>query len=88
MSVPAGRDVVSDVLKIENQFLEALNQDGGESHRVVCIKTRHSRIFSYRNDDDCLEAGGNSLLLSGTCFQHTARYIILTSSLIHIHAQQ
>lgn len=52
----------------------------GEGHRVLFIKTRHSRSFRYRNDGGCLEAGGNALLqdvkndsnnislLNGTCF--------------------
>ena len=52
--VKAGRDVVFDVL--QNQFPKALHQDGGNSHRVVIIRT------SNRNDVGCLEAGGNSLL--------------------------
>ena len=55
--VQAGRDVVS-----ENQFLKALHQDGGESHRAVDILTRHSRLFRYMDNVGCLEAGGDSLL--------------------------
>ena len=54
LMVKAGRDVVFDVL--QNQFPKALHQDGGNSHRVVIIRT------SNRNDVGCLEAGENSLL--------------------------
>ena len=43
MRVEAGWDVVSDVL--ENHFLKAFQQDGCESHGVVVMKTRHSRLF-------------------------------------------
>ena len=46
----AGRDVIFDVL--EEQFLKALHQDGGESYRGIVIKTRHSRLYWY----SCLEA--------------------------------
>ena len=51
--VQADRNFVSDVL--EKQFLETLPQNGGDSHRVVVIKTRHRWLFRYRNDDSCLE---------------------------------
>ena len=90
----AGRDIVVDSED------KTLHQDGGERHRVVFVKTRHSRSLRYSNDGGCLEAGGNSLLqdvknvsnnissLIGTCFWYTARYIIWTSSFIYIHSQQ
>ena len=58
--IQAGRHVVIDV--VENQLLKALHQDGVGSHRVVVIKTRHSRLFRYRNYDGCCETGVNSLL--------------------------
>lgn len=32
--------------------------DGGEDHTLL----RNSRLFRYREDGGCLEAGGNSLL--------------------------
>ena len=41
--------------------------DGDERHKVVVIKTRHSRQRRYRGNEGCLEARGNSLMweLSG-----------------------
>ena len=57
--VQTGRDVVFDVL--ESQF----HQDGGESHRVVVIKTGHGRLFRYREDDAVSRQGGNDLLRAG-----------------------
>ncbi len=58
--VQTGRDVVLNVL--ENQFLKALHQDGGECHRAVVILIRHCRLFRHRDDGGCLEAGGNTLM--------------------------
>ncbi len=62
LRVQAGWDVVFDVL--ENQFLKALHQNGGECHRVVVDSWLiwHCRLFMYRNDGGCLEVGGNTLL--------------------------
>lgn len=47
MRVQAGRDAIFDLL--ENQFHQALHQDGGEGHMA-----RHSRTFRYRNGNGCL----------------------------------
>lgn len=59
MRVQVGRDVVFDML--ERQLLKA-HLDDSKSNSVEVIKTTHSKLFRYRNDDGCLEVEGDSLL--------------------------
>ena len=47
----------------ENQFLKALNQNGGECHRVLVMKNRHCGLFKYKDNSSCLKACGVSLPL-------------------------